>query len=248
MAKAKDLTGLRFGQLTVLSLDEDFEKIRAGRQKRWICRCDCGVEKSIIGAELTRKNKSQKSCGCLSKQRQKHFGDITKRDLTNIKIGLLIPQYVIGTNSHGYQLWLCQCDCGLKKIASSRELLSKETLSCGCKRGHYWEDYVADCLKEKGISFQREYSFKDLRDVLPLRFDFAIFKENRLLGLIEFQGSQHFDKNNIYYNSNITKHDNQKRDYCEQYNLPLCEILFNQVDNIQQILDTFLEGIGALSD
>lgn len=59
MPALKDLTGQRFGRLTVLR--------RGGTTKNrtaaWICKCDCGNERSICGASLRRGH--SKSCGCL---------------------------------------------------------------------------------------------------------------------------------------------------------------------------------------
>lgn len=62
MAKAKDLTGQRFGRLTVIRRDE----VNASDgHASWICRCDCG---KIISARssLLRQGKT-KSCGCLAR-------------------------------------------------------------------------------------------------------------------------------------------------------------------------------------
>jgi hypothetical protein len=61
MAKFNDITGQRFGKLTVL---------RRGSTKNtkihWLCQCDCGKTKEISGYHLTRKATiSTKSCGCL---------------------------------------------------------------------------------------------------------------------------------------------------------------------------------------
>ena len=54
-----DLTGCKFGRLTV-------EK-RSGSNKRneamWLCKCDCGNEKIVVGKLL--RNGHTKSCGCL---------------------------------------------------------------------------------------------------------------------------------------------------------------------------------------
>jgi len=50
-----DLTGKRFGRLLVLSIDPT-------SRRKWIVRCDCGVEKSILRSNLTRNTRS---CGCL---------------------------------------------------------------------------------------------------------------------------------------------------------------------------------------
>lgn len=56
---ACDLTGRRFGRLTVIG--------RAGSDKQdnamWLCRCDCGTEKVIRGYHL--RSGIIRSCGCL---------------------------------------------------------------------------------------------------------------------------------------------------------------------------------------
>ena len=48
-------------------------------------------------------------------------------------------------------------------------------------------------LKSKQIKYINEYTFKDCFDKGLLRFDFAIFINNKI-GLIEYQGEQHFRK------------------------------------------------------
>jgi hypothetical protein len=55
--KANDLTGKRFGKLTVLRRVEN----NPGKT-RWVCRCDCGKEISVIVSNLTTNH--TKSCGC----------------------------------------------------------------------------------------------------------------------------------------------------------------------------------------
>jgi hypothetical protein len=61
MNRIKDLTGRRFHKLVVEKLDYIHQK----RGAYWICICDCGNKKSIIGARLSCGD--IKSCGCLSK-------------------------------------------------------------------------------------------------------------------------------------------------------------------------------------
>jgi len=55
---AKDLTGKRFGQLTVVR----FEENRDGRYM-WRCRCECGKETVVLQQNLL--SGKTKSCGCL---------------------------------------------------------------------------------------------------------------------------------------------------------------------------------------
>lgn len=54
----KDITGKKFGRLTVIRPDTE-----SSRRYRWVCRCDCGNIKSIEGTKI-RTGHTQ-SCGCL---------------------------------------------------------------------------------------------------------------------------------------------------------------------------------------
>lgn len=57
--KIKDLTGVRFGRLVVLSKTNE----RVHRHVVWRCKCDCGNECTIPSSSLT-SGRTQ-SCGCL---------------------------------------------------------------------------------------------------------------------------------------------------------------------------------------
>lgn len=57
LRKFVDISGRRFGRLTVIR----FSRLKGGRQT-WICLCDCGVQKEIIGRYL--KSGRSTSCGC----------------------------------------------------------------------------------------------------------------------------------------------------------------------------------------
>ena len=68
MPKEIDLTGMRFGYLTVLERDtEEYIWKNNARGVKWICQCDCGNIKSVFGCNL-RSDKTR-SCGCLSGRR-----------------------------------------------------------------------------------------------------------------------------------------------------------------------------------
>ena len=58
MAKKIDLTGQRFGKLLVL-----YEAPKIGDKIHWMCKCECGNKKEVIGWHLTQGIVS--SCGCL---------------------------------------------------------------------------------------------------------------------------------------------------------------------------------------
>lgn len=57
------------------------------------------------------------------------------RDLTGQKFGLLTVLGEIGRDHRNQTLWLCQCACGKKKVASEASLRRGTLKSCGCLRG-----------------------------------------------------------------------------------------------------------------
>ena len=63
MSRLIDLTGQRFGRLTVI---ERSGKVTKGCSVYWKCICDCGNE--TIVARNNLKRRKTKSCGCLSKE------------------------------------------------------------------------------------------------------------------------------------------------------------------------------------
>lgn len=60
-----DLTGQRFGRLTVLGLSPK----KSGRKSYWVCQCDCGNKHLVRSDSLTSGN--VQSCGCLKKEQDK---------------------------------------------------------------------------------------------------------------------------------------------------------------------------------
>lgn len=70
-----DIIGQKFGRLTVVSRSENDPRGNA----RWLCRCNCGVEKVVLAQSL-RKGATV-SCGCFNTQRPrptKHGASGTK--------------------------------------------------------------------------------------------------------------------------------------------------------------------------
>lgn len=57
-----DLTGRRFGRLTVLQRGPS-----AGRKARWMVRCECGTAKLVSGSSLC--SGGTVSCGCARRER-----------------------------------------------------------------------------------------------------------------------------------------------------------------------------------
>lgn len=62
--KNRDITGMKFGLLTVLGLGE-----KSSRQHRWVCRCECGFYTVTLGFAL--RQGGAKSCGCVAAAKAK---------------------------------------------------------------------------------------------------------------------------------------------------------------------------------
>lgn len=127
MPKALDLTGQRFGRLTVI---EKTDKRNNGGNV-WKCLCECGniVE---VRSDCLRCGHTQ-SCGCLRKEKAKEIGKKTIIDLIGQRFGKLIVIEKTDKRSGNREIiWKCRCDCGNITEASSYLLRNGQTQSCGC--------------------------------------------------------------------------------------------------------------------
>lgn len=134
--KAADLTGKKFGRLTVLGRHVQDDKDGA---PRWLCTCICGNTKAVYGGHLT--SNSIQSCGCLHAEVNKingtlHNGRKEARDITGQRFGRLVAvkPSALRTGNHNV-LWFCKCGCGREKLVSVACLTNKSgTRSCGCAK------------------------------------------------------------------------------------------------------------------
>lgn len=149
------MKGLVFNRWTVL--DRDYEK--KAKNTYWICQCECGVIKSIIGLSL--KKGTSKSCGCLIKD-SKPSNVFIK--LKNIKFGKLkVLNNYIRKGKKDTLYWECICECGNYLFVETYSLTSGHTKSCGClKKGDC--DYRVKNLSglEIGILTIKEKLGKDI--------------------------------------------------------------------------------------
>ncbi len=94
----EDLTGKKFGRLTVISRDieRDKQDILLGRKRgnvHWLCKCDCGNEiiSSVTGYQL--KSGHTQSCGCyaseqIAKRNKKYSTKIN--EIIEIETGIIL--------------------------------------------------------------------------------------------------------------------------------------------------------------
>lgn len=69
-----DLTGKRFGSLTVIERFHGFTDPSGRKRTMWTCLCDCGT-RTVVNSDTLRRG-TQVSCGCY---RRKHTSELFKR-------------------------------------------------------------------------------------------------------------------------------------------------------------------------
>lgn len=129
--RLEDLTGQKFGRLTVVSIN------REKKGTRWHCVCDCGRETVTDPYQL--KNGQAKSCGCLKgellvtsntskpKTTSKRLVDLTGQVFGHLTVES-INRDVANTR------WNCVCTCGKRTITAAHQLKTGRAKSCGCQK------------------------------------------------------------------------------------------------------------------
>jgi len=143
--KVIDETGKRYGRLFVL---RRFEKPSTNRAY-WLCRCHCGVEKSVLGDHL--RSGEVVSCGCYMREaRNKRIvltgkaGRPAKNEIGR-RYGrlLVIERQQRGPGLRRHTRWICRCDCGTETVALGLDLRFGKHQSCGCGRGRFNGRFVS---------------------------------------------------------------------------------------------------------
>lgn len=236
MSKLIDLTGQKFGRLTVLCKDKD-RKTNNGSY--WICQCDCGNVKSVKSSSLRREE--IQSCGCYRNDRIREAKQNSPYvdHLEGQRFGKLIvisKNYEL-TSQYNTVYWNCLCDCGKEKAVRGANLKRKDinrTVSCGCYHRSIGEVEIFNLLTENNIDFIDQYKFSE-KKINRFSYDFALIENNNVIRLIEFDGEQHYFKiKNKNWDSLeiIQQRDQLKNEYAKLHNIPLVRIPYWERDNI----------------
>lgn len=233
-------TGNTYGQLTVIAP----ARIKGKKKVYWHCKCSCGKENYFDGCELRQGKRT--SCGnnCnniieLENNKIYHYLKILKKDD--------IPgKFFADKCTH----WICECQlCGTIKSISGKAIRSGETKSCGCLES-YGERLVAKALQELNLKYEKEYTFPDLigKNNNKYRFDFAIFNNDKIQFIIEFNGCQHFKETMKNYGSSLEERqerDEIKKQYCVDNHINILN--FNSYGN-HKFEGTYEEILDEIKD
>jgi hypothetical protein len=95
-----------------------------------------------------------------------------------------------------------------------------------------------------GLEIIQEQRIAECKNKRPLPFDFALLERGRVLGLIEYQGGQHYESIGRWgvsqQLSSIQKRDAIKRDYCTTHGIPLLVIPHWDYDKIESLVTEFV--------
>ena len=223
----KDLTGTENNYFKIINRAPNGPNYRV----RWNCQCKiCGNYCVKEAANIDR----DQSCGCAKKQ---NIGKALRKDLTNKKFGKLTAvKYSGKSNKIGNAIWICKCDCGNTCEVDSNNLTTLHTYSCGCIKYSIGVQNILNILKDCNISYQMEYPIVGEYQGHPYRFDFALFENDKLVRLIEFDGEQHYKSVSGYMSTeNLQKRqerDNRKNKWAIDNNIPLVRIPYWERDKI----------------
>lgn len=112
-----EFNGQRFGRLTIIDQNYDIKN----RKTVFLARCDCGVEKAIIGADIRRGKTT--SCGMCDNYKV-NIGD---------KFGMLTVIEDTDERKYDRKSVICVCDCGNRGTYTILGLHRGNTMSCGCR-------------------------------------------------------------------------------------------------------------------
>ena len=156
----KDLTGKRFGKLTIIKLAE---KRLSDNRITWTCKCDCGNNIDRTSTYLKDNRTATHSCGCalgLKRRIKVKFG--TKKG--KLVVISDAPDKV-SPNGDKHSMLKCKCECGDETIIQNAGFRKNKYLSCGkakCKRQISDEDMILNKVYKdyKASAKKRSYNFE----------------------------------------------------------------------------------------
>jgi hypothetical protein len=231
-----NIDGQKFGKLLVIATMPKYNSNRS------FCRCKCECGNETIAAKSDIVSGHTKSCGCLNNKGNENRATDYSGIITEYGVKFISPAY------HNDIQWLWECECGICKnhfIATPSNVLNGHYASCGCAKTPSKERFIEKFLIDNRVKFKKQYTFPDCKYKQKLKFDFALFKENRLYCLIEYDGRQHtmpisFLGGEKEFNLTLIR-DKIKNNYCLKNNLKLYRLSYKLSD--KEIKKNILEII-----
>ena len=218
-------------------------------------KCKCGnIFFTSFDKFKTKRKQQCNECGAKGSKRGQYKAfdyETIKKEIEKCGyIKLLSDNYISSVSPLELK-----CQCGNIFVDNYRHIKDSDIIACPECRGTMskGEIVISQILEKYHITYIQQYQFKDLTGPyhnIPLRFDFAIMDETRLVSLVEFDGMQHFYPVEYWGGEKafetLKNHDNRKNDYCATNNIPLLRIHYNNLDKIESILINHLKSLNML--
>lgn len=204
-------------------------------QQRLKYKCSCGNISYVKLSNFQRGNR----CKECANNRIRHDYDFVRTFFQENGCTLISEKYTSST----FQKLDYICSCG--NPHSIRFLSFQRGERCpNCKSISKGEKAIKSYLDKRNIEYQYQYKIDQCKNINPLPFDFALFENNKLKCLIEFDGKQHFKPIEMFggqkYLGTVQKHDKIKNDFCRANNIALYRISYKEIKKIKSILDGIL--------
>lgn len=169
-SRMKKWEGLRFGKLTVLTVNRIDRYLQDNGKyqniKYFNCQCDCGNIAVVRQASLN----TTKSCGCARTEENKS----RSADISGEKFNRLTAISKEGKD------WKCICECGAIVYTSVTKLRNNNTKSCGCLQREHAKASMTAMLSEKRISLGKDPDQPLSSDRQLLRSEFSFLAKEIL--------------------------------------------------------------------
>lgn len=147
---------------------------------------------------------------------------------------------------------LMHIDCGCPFQTTYFKFFSSKVKCphCSLKKKPAGEKRLNEILRTRSKHDQfavvRNFSMEYCTYIVPLIYDFALFQNNQLIGLIEFDDEKHFfpieEMGGIETLKEIKIRDRVKEEYCSNKKVPLLRIHFEDKD-VKEKIDHFLNPL-----
>lgn len=226
MGKFKDITGKVFGRLTVI----EPTKQRQHGAVIWKCKCQCGNDE-VYASRANLEQGYTSSCGCLKSEIVSKISKETKpKDIKGQKFGRLTALESTDKRDNGYVVWQCICECDNETYVNIHNLVSGNTLSCGCLNSEIAkENAVKNISKHKENNYVAGTRLDFIKSNKPNKNNTTGYKgvylrkkDGKYTAQIEFQGKRYFlgSYNTKEEAAEVRKEAEQKLygDFLEWYN------------------------------
>lgn len=122
------------------------------------------------------------------------------------------------------------------------------TSGCPVCQSSKGEKLVKELLNRYEVSFLQEHTFEDCRNTRPLPFDFALTSQTEVIGIIEYDGIQHYKPFEYFGGESKFKetkaNDIKKTNYCKDNGIPLLRIEYTSSKaTVERLVKKFIDKV-----